>query len=1048
MKKKNLLKCLALTSMLALSVGAVTSCGSQGPKGDKGDKGEKGETGAQGEKGETGAQGEKGETGDTGATGAQGEKGDTGAQGEKGDTGAQGEKGDPGADGKDGETVYPVIIVKKDTEGGTIETDVIDGKAGESYTLTFTPDDEGDIVTSLYINNEEVSFEDHPEVLEGKYYGVFTESVVVSAVFGNINSYGYSILEEYYEGLVDGDAQLVVRGDNATQIAANKKGSYYSEAVSKEVTAQEGEVDKVIAAFDEDEAIADKITAIKEAVADGKTAIKAKYDATVAAAKKVAKEKADKLYGDTRNVLFVEADKAAMKADCLAEIEACTTLQALTDVIDDAEGLEVKGKYTATEALRDKAFDYISNAVSNLPSVDAAIFTGKDEDGLEELKEALEPYGISIDELPSEIAEDYNEEISAAKTFEVYAAAPGTGSTETYKKGDPVLGYEGAKKVKASYDDLKTNLKDAILDSYKAEINSSKVLLTNDSRTALIATVDTAIGDWLSAYDPSLSSASILDYVNNVSNGSGTIAAMVDEATTPGLIGYIEERLESNSTYYTESFKNERLSKALTDVYSAWSDEISAIKKADPDYYNLVHVSEKDSKYTYYNCYTVSSGSTKLTVANPFYQSTTATQDDSTGDIKKDQNSKPTATTATISAGDKASTYEGAGITFSDTTVYNSSSDQITTYNVETMLAGLVKVEADGSVKAGKEAGYTGKLNALDSVAKIKKAGQAFKGIFETIYAGAMATFYTSEKTAISSLLPNSGDEGKKNEGYIGASAQVTVDKMFDSLLPHKVVGSNSTLDPSQYTVKKLANAAVTIKAKADNLLILDNALDAWVKAQSDTGILSKGKLSTDTLMWEKTLDLTNSESTINKVLNGSLSTEANIKAAVATLDDVYEEGVEAFAASCKQYITEMYTSLHNNAKTMTHAKKLETVYNQLLKVYGYDASSNTSTCMSDAAKAFDLKSYDSINAYYECFVWIMQGYANETWGGTRVVVSSISTKSITDANYAKVAFLAALSDNGVEVRGYVYKSSGPNTEYNSEAEAREAFANALKVTA
>src|SRR5574344_1270558 len=128
MKKKNLLKCLALTSMLALSVGAVTSCGTQG------------------EAGKDGAQG---------ATGAQG------AQGEKGD---KGDKGD---------TTFEVIILQSEVDNGKITSSAYTGIKGDEVTLTFTPDTKGQIVTSLSINYEDVALTD--EILNGSLKLTFSD---------------------------------------------------------------------------------------------------------------------------------------------------------------------------------------------------------------------------------------------------------------------------------------------------------------------------------------------------------------------------------------------------------------------------------------------------------------------------------------------------------------------------------------------------------------------------------------------------------------------------------------------------------------------------------------------------------------------------------------------------------------------------------------------------------------------------------------------------------------------------------------------------------
>ena len=103
--------------MLALTVGAVTSCGTQGEKGDKGD---------------------------TGSAGATGPKGDTGAKGDQGDQGEKGDTGATGQDGVNGKTYLPVIVsgyYEKSEDvyaplSSIISQDKYFVEVGESFTLS------------------------------------------------------------------------------------------------------------------------------------------------------------------------------------------------------------------------------------------------------------------------------------------------------------------------------------------------------------------------------------------------------------------------------------------------------------------------------------------------------------------------------------------------------------------------------------------------------------------------------------------------------------------------------------------------------------------------------------------------------------------------------------------------------------------------------------------------------------------------------------------------------------------------------------------------
>lgn len=94
--RKNVLKVLSTTSMLALVIG-ISSCASVGLTGPTGPQGE---VGAQGIQGSSGVSGAPGLQGPTGPAGPQGETGATGSRGPSGSTGSRGADGAPGATGE------------------------------------------------------------------------------------------------------------------------------------------------------------------------------------------------------------------------------------------------------------------------------------------------------------------------------------------------------------------------------------------------------------------------------------------------------------------------------------------------------------------------------------------------------------------------------------------------------------------------------------------------------------------------------------------------------------------------------------------------------------------------------------------------------------------------------------------------------------------------------------------------------------------------------------------------------------------------------------
>ena len=451
-----------------------------------------------------------------------------------------------------------------------------------------------------------------------------------------------------------------------------------------------------------------------------------------------------------------------------------------------------------------------------------------------------------------------------------------------------------------------------------------------------------------------------------------------------------------------------------------------------------------DNTYTYYQAWTVASGSGVVSVANPFLKSDYTEAKTKTGEDKETDGSveavEPDEITISLTG-----SYSG----LTNSNVINGSNAK--TYNITKMLKGLVDVESDGTVKADSSA--EGKLNSLTTVAKIKEVGDVYSGIFDEVYKGAMKKFREVEWGEVSSLFST-------NNGYIGNNNQVTTSSLFDYLLPQKDSTSGSVVDESAYTVANLANAASVLNARSTNLKALDAAVKEWVIAKADSGIKDSNGLLKSTLMWKNTLDLTNSNSTLVKVLNGSLANATAIASAVSALDDVYEEGVEEYATECKAFIDSLYTSLHQSASTMKIAKNLESVYNMLLKVYGYDATGVSNSNMWSVPTTFNMKSYDSINAYYECFAILLKGYADsdtEWYGKTAANIASITNTDVKTAitigasvisdgdavsTYQWAAFMGALADQGVDITKYCLDyNSGTAKKFDSS----EAALNAIK---
>ena len=220
----------------------------------------------------------------------------------------------------------------------------------------------------------------------------------------------------------------------------------------------------------------------------------------------------------------------------------------------------------------------------------------------------------------------------------------------------------------------------------------------------------------------------------------------------------------------------------------------------------------------------------------------------------------------------------------------------------------------------------------------------------------------------------------------------------------------NVTLGSYEAAAKALKNADTALKA-------LDEQVDSWTKGTKDNGLLidssTNAHLKKDTEMWKGVLDLTNSDSVIRKVLAGKVSAEG-IKDATKDLDTIYEKGVVSYGDKAKKLLAEKYTSLHKDT-TLPIGIRLETAYENALKVFGYDATKNEDTNLTEDYVAwFKCESYTSIDSYFNA----VAKFLDET---NKSTVGTISSTDTNQKDYA--ALLLALMDKGVDVSAYVTTS-------------------------
>ncbi|MFA7111547.1 MAG: collagen-like protein, partial [Bacilli bacterium] len=525
MKKKNLLKCLALTSMLALSVGALASCGTQG------------------------AQGEKGDTGATGATGAPGKDG------------VDGKDGTNGTNGTDGKTYLPVIVLNNAV--GTVSQDKYFVEVGESFTLSWENKGTGatlEVMSELKINGEAVDMEVGDSSYT--YTAVDTDKgfQVTSCTYGTLIAYGEGLVTDHYDELADADKNLKTsEGVDQT----GKLASY----VGDDLYTQLGTSLAAITAADAPaKTVAERLALIKTAVATEITNIDTKYASLIKSAKEDAVADLKVMYAapatpDTLDAAgrkdMTKADRAAMLTSATAEVNACTTLYGIGSLVkeDSAVNTYTDGKFNILEGNRKAAFTDVNGALAAVVTkdgVDGALDTAEH---IAATRIVLADYGIT--ELPSDVAASYITKISAASEL------PFVKDSTT----DVALGKEGKKAVEDCYAGIISSLKDNIISIYYKEVEKSSVLDSNGKTTAKSLIFNT-VTNWFA--DPT---------------STTTINGILDVDVPTSCVSSVEEALTNDN--YT-AYNIERKGWIVTENKAAIDEKIASIIAGDTVYSGLI----------------------------------------------------------------------------------------------------------------------------------------------------------------------------------------------------------------------------------------------------------------------------------------------------------------------------------------------------------------------------------------------------------------------------------------------------------------------------
>ena len=431
---------------------------------------------------------------------------------------------------------------------------------------------------------------------------------VTGAKFETVTTYGISQVEDYYKSLVEADDQLlnIYDADAAKEV---KEGQWFDETVSEKVleytTEETGKLAKIT--FKDGTSVKEKLEKIDEVVAEAKKAI----DDTYAAVLKKNKASAySKIKTEQANVStsygteFKAADRTALLAAHKTAIENCTTLSALTKLVNTkisnttTEGAKKAdaGSLNTLYTLKSAAFKLVKDQLTKTLEAESSL-SNKNSPEYKETVAGLQAWGISVDKLPSEVAQSYYDQISAAESLEVYES--GTNKDKT------VLGVTGAKAVKDSLQDLKDALVDAIVKSYRSEIANSVKVTDETVKTTLDSLVVRTKDEWLAKVGSTNTTTgeNYEDRKDTLDMYYGTAWPVEGEDATKNsysLVGALEAAL--NGSQGSVLLQQERLANAKASVKAllqSQHDSILAVDTVYADAQSYKYVEDATGGYVY-----------------------------------------------------------------------------------------------------------------------------------------------------------------------------------------------------------------------------------------------------------------------------------------------------------------------------------------------------------------------------------------------------------------------------------------------------------------
>ena len=815
--------------------------------------------------------------------GAQGEKGD---QGDKGDQGEQGPQGEQGIPGEPGKSFVDIIVLPSVTNDGKVTQDkwAVEAGANETVTFTFTPAESTDnLVIDLKINDTVVA-----DVVEPNEDGTLTfaftvddsyQSVQVTNVtFTSVSTYGQLLLQDAGKAIVDADKGInltytagtsgqVPFIEDSKDVVANNYTEKATETVQKVYSDAEKAVNTAYtnAVKDHKDDVKAQLNAIKEAANAEIEKINTAYATALTEAKDQAKVDLNTMVTALNNENYLDADKTAQRDSFTAKIDAATSLVSLGNVINGEVALSTFGDKDSEAnrfyGLKAKAFEEAEAALDSVEKFETEL---EDETTLALLKQYVE-----TTELPSEVAKTELAKISSAT--EINWVKDSTNGDHTD------VGYAAAEAIKGSVENIKDAIVKKVKADYRAEIENSAALASlNETRTALLGVVDTAISNFVTAdKDNTLSLAQYVTptYVPDSVNEADK---SIKNSSTITLIGYIEYCLSQpvNGSVVT-AFANERIQSAKSTALKSLKAAKDAINDATYKALTSYSVNTTTNKVTV-SKNVVGTGDVTKTVENPFFNNIPDSPTDNKYEVELTDLVKPTLVTGAQS------------------------------FNLDEYYKLLEKEETFGV--AENETVY-GTLH-------IQEWAKDHLTDFDKIYFEGLTKIKNSLTTAVDGVvtLDENGPLVKKSD----------VTKMWTDLDVEKVV------TPEYNNAAQIISFADGVKTNADLLVKLNSGFKTWLdqKAKVDDKFADHFANDTSSTMAE------DAKKVVESALKGEMS-ENEIENWVksSNLESLYKADIAAYIEDAKDYALQVYQNSIAGDITLEKYKANKKVYEESVAV-------------------------------------------------------------------------------------------------------------------